>query len=200
MVEPPRFDRLGNAHLMIDDVQDHLQNSVDDGSAAGRPDIVRRFVEEHRGEALYAHECELLTPLLEGAGILYVVDGSRPYGIEYEAEMEILRWTARPRMALINMIGSGDYVEEWTTALGQYFGIVRRFDALTAEFDKRLELLGAVGQLSEQWRSNLERPRTAKLFVPSVHNANGNQLKPDHSINRFTTTFFSISFLLVLRR
>ncbi len=128
-----------------------------ESSAAGRPEIVRRFVEEHRGDALYAHECELLTPLLEGAGILYVVDGSRPYGIEYEAEMEILRWTARPRMALINMIGSGDHVDEWTTALGQYFGIVRRFDALTAEFDKRLELLGAFGQLSEQWRANLER-------------------------------------------
>ena len=45
---------------------------------------------------------ELLTPILEGAGILYVVDAGAPYRENYEAEMEILRWTGRPSMAVIN--------------------------------------------------------------------------------------------------
>ena len=41
-------------------------------------------------DARFKDECELLKPIIEGAGVLYVVDGSRPYGRQYEAEMEIL--------------------------------------------------------------------------------------------------------------
>ena len=38
--------------------------------------MVRTFVEVHRRQSLFADECELLEPILNGAGILYVVDGS----------------------------------------------------------------------------------------------------------------------------
>ena len=62
----------------------------------------REFLQAHVSDARFHDERELLRPIVEGAGILYVVDGSRPYGRQYEAEMEILRWTGRPRMALIN--------------------------------------------------------------------------------------------------
>ena len=127
------------------------------GSAVERPDIVRRFVEAHRNDPRFDAECNLLVPLLDGAGILYVVDGSRPFGQEYEAEMEILRWTGQPSLALINLIGDSDYTAEWKNALGQYFRIVRVFDAMTADFDKRIQLLLAFGQIREEWREPLER-------------------------------------------
>ncbi len=127
------------------------------GSSAERPQVVRRFVEQHQGDARFEAECRLLAPLIGGAGILYVVDGSRPFGHEYEAEMEILRWTGQPSLALINMIGSGDYRHEWENALGQYFRIVRVFNAMKADFDKRLQLLLAFAQLCEAWRAPLER-------------------------------------------
>lgn len=126
------------------------------GSSRDRPAIVRRFVELHRDNPRFAAECSLLEPVLEGAGILYVVDGSRPFGEDYEAEMEILRWTGQPSMALINMIGSSDHSGEWGNALEQYFRIVRVFDALTADFDKRVQLLLAFGQLREAWRDPLQ--------------------------------------------
>ena len=129
-------------------------------TAAEHPRIVARFVEEHgrakRDEPFY-DECELLRPIVGGAGILYVVDGSTPFGAEFEPEMEVLRWTGRPSMALINPIGDADHVEPWRDALGQYFRVVRVFDAMTAEFDKRVELLRAFGQLDEAWRSPLQR-------------------------------------------
>ena len=126
-------------------------------TAAERPRIVREFVDAHRNGDLYAAECELLTPLLDGAGILYVIDGSRPFGSEYQAEMEILRWTGQPSMALINMIGAADYTEQWSRALAQYFRIVRRFNAFTAHSEKQLELLRAFGELNEDWREALSR-------------------------------------------
>ncbi|HEY5673593.1 MAG TPA: DUF3482 domain-containing protein, partial [Malonomonas sp.] len=79
------------------------------------------------------------------------------YGAEYEAEMEILRWTGQPRMALINPIGPADHVEAWRAALGQYFSVVRVFNALNADFYKRIELLRAFGQLKAEWRTPLQQ-------------------------------------------
>ncbi len=121
-------------------------------SADDRPQTVAKFTQQHRNEKNYHDECELLQPLIDGAGILYVVDGSKPYGAEYEAEMEILRWTGRPRMALINLISDGDYVEEWRTALDQYFSLVRVFDALRADASKRIALLKSFSELNEDWQ------------------------------------------------
>ena len=85
------------------------------------------------------------------------MDGSVPFGAEYEAEMEILRWVGGPSMALINPIGGGAYVEEWKRALSQYFSVVRVFDAVGADFEKRIELLAAFAELEEDWRAPLGR-------------------------------------------
>jgi hypothetical protein len=119
--------------------------------------VVEAFVATFRGSGRFDDECELLAPVLEGAGILYVVDGSVPYGPEYEPEMEILRWTGEPSMALINPIGPADHLDAWRAALSQYFKIVRVFDALTAPFEKRLELLQGFGALREDWRAPLQQ-------------------------------------------
>ena len=118
--------------------------------------VVEAFVAEHRRTGEFPDECELLAPVLAGAGILYVADGARPYGPDFEAEMEILRWTGQPSMALINPIGGDAHVAEWRAALQQYFKIVRVFDAHGASFEARLDLLRGFGQLAEEWRAPLE--------------------------------------------
>lgn len=130
-------------------------------TAAERPALVAQFVEEHADDSRFRDECELLRPIVAGAGILYVVDGAKPYGPEYEVEMQVLQWTGRPRMALINLIGPGDFVTEWRQALEQYFSIVRVFDAVRADFARRLALLRAFAELDEGWRVPLERAVTA---------------------------------------
>jgi len=126
-------------------------------TADRHPEVVRQFLADPDSPGRFPDECELLRPVMDGAGILYVVDGSVPYGPEYEAEMEILRWTGRPRLALINPIGTADHVAAWRNALGQYFSVVRVFDAVTADFEKRVELLRAFGQLQDDWRAPLAR-------------------------------------------
>ncbi len=125
------------------------------GDASERPATVASFVSAHTGNDLFHDECELLAPILEGAGILYVVDGAKPYGAEYELEMQILQWTGQPRMALINKIGPGDYVDQWRNALDQYFSIVRTFDAMHADFNTRINLLSGFAELDERWRAPL---------------------------------------------
>jgi hypothetical protein len=151
LVDTPGFQR---PRALLEWLQSHER------TASERPAVVREFVKRCEGDPRFKDECELLRPILAGAGVLYVVDGAHPYGVEYEAEMEILRWTGQPRMALINMIGPGDHVEEWRRALNQYFSIVRVFDALRADFGKRLELLRAFRELTEvdqSWAQSLEQ-------------------------------------------
>jgi len=116
-----------------------------------RPERVRAFVRAHRDDPMFADEVELLRPIMEGAGILYVVDGAKPYGPEYEAEMEILRWTGQPSMALINTIGSGDHTQEWERALHQYFRLVRRYDPMRGDVQEQIALLEAIAQLDAGW-------------------------------------------------
>ncbi len=122
-----------------------------------KADRVRRFVYEHRNDPRFHDEVELLEPILDGAGIIYVVDGSKPYGVEYEAEMEILRWTGQPSMALINLIDETDYVEEWMGALDQYFRMVRVFNPMEANFSQHLALLESMAQLKEDWTPSVKR-------------------------------------------
>jgi hypothetical protein len=121
-----------------------------------RPSRVRAFVEHASLRGEFSDECKLLTPILEGAGILYVVDGERPYRDNYRAEMEILRWTGQPSMALINRVGAGEHVEAWRRALGQFFRVVREFDAQQATFSERIRLLTTLRELHEPFRAPIQ--------------------------------------------
>ena len=154
-----------------------LEDNCNDASQ--RSAAIKKFVNTHKNDASYASECELLAPLIEGAGIIYVVDGSRPYGLEYEAEMEILRWTGCPSMALINPIENEDYIEEWEKALSQYFRTVRTFNAHRAEFTKQIDLLKVFGLLVSSWTHSLntavellldERQRQEKIAAEHITN------------------------------
>ena len=128
-----------------------------------KADRVRRFVYEHRDDPLFHDEVELLAPILEGAGVIYVVDGSKPYGVEYEAEMEILRWSGQPSMALINLIDKTDYVEEWMGALDQYFRMVRVFNPMEANFSQHIALLESMAQLKEEWTTSVKQ--SVEIFI-----------------------------------
>ncbi|MFP4381633.1 MAG: DUF3482 domain-containing protein [Candidatus Sumerlaeia bacterium] len=160
LVDTPGFEQARHVLAWLRD-----QNP----SADKRPEAVRRFVREYGPSGEYPEERELLKPILDGAGILYVVDGSRPFSPEYEAEMEILRWTGQPRMAMINRIGKRDHTEEWRNALDQYFSLVREFNAHEADFFIRLRLLQAFRELKEEWQpfldqaiSSMERERSRR--------------------------------------
>ena len=148
LVDTPGFQRARRAFAWMEKQAQ---------SAAERPDAVRRFVAEHKADPAYSAECALLSPLLDGAGIIYVVDGAVPYGPEYEAEMEILRWSGRPSLAVINPIGARTYVAAWRDALGQYFSVVREVDVMVVGIEQRLDLLRAFGELDEAWKASTER-------------------------------------------
>ena len=126
-------------------------------TADKRTEAVREFLGNKACQQDFPDEVELLTPIMAGAAILYVVDGSRPYGPEFEAEMEILRWTGQASVALINPIENEDYVTQWQDALQQYFKVVRVFNAMEAKFDKHLAVLQALSHIRQDWQSAIEK-------------------------------------------
>ena len=146
LVDTPGFQRPSRALAWL---QAHAP------SADRRHDAVRQFIADPECRRQFPEEVMLLEPIMEGAAILYVVDGSRPYGAEYEAEMEILRWTGQASMALINPIENEDHVQAWQQALGQYFKIVRVFDAMQADFEKVVATLEAFSHIREEWQAVL---------------------------------------------
>jgi hypothetical protein len=154
LVDTPGFQR---ARAAIDWLKRH---ETDAGSRAG---VVERFVHDHEGDERFRNECELLRPIVHGAGLIYVVDGAAPYGPEYDAEMEILRWTGQPSLAVINPIGQPRFVESWRLALEQFFRVVRVLDVLQAPFDQQLDLLRAFGQMRETWRLPVDEAIAALL-------------------------------------
>ena len=140
-------------------------------SAAERPARVERVrARARRAPTTSSTSAASSCPSSAGASVLYVVDGTKPFRPNYEAEMEILRWTGRPGMALVNRIGEGDHVAEWHRALGQYFRIVRDFDAFSATFEERLHLLETFRELRPEWRGAIDeavdRARRAAPAAP----------------------------------
>jgi len=151
LIDTPGFQRARRVRAWLEE-----RARREGASAADRPRLVAEFLAESEHARLFPDECELLRPIVAGAGILYVVDGGVPYSAEYEAEMEILRWTGRPSMAVINPIESRGHVAEWEAALGQFFRVVRVIDAVRADFATRRSLLLAFGELESGWREPIE--------------------------------------------
>jgi hypothetical protein len=87
-----------------------------------------------------------------------VVDTSKPLRDDFLAEMEILRWTGRPRLALLNRHAdvSGPDEEAWKSRLGGAFNLVRTFDAHQARYEERLRLLKSLLEIEELHRGPLE--------------------------------------------
>ncbi|WP_035235413.1 DUF3482 domain-containing protein [Desulfobacter vibrioformis] len=114
------------------------------------PDIAARFIAEHEKDPFFADECELLTPVANGAGIIYVVDGSRPVREDDLAEMEILRLTGRPRMAVINAKShTRDNTEVWKEEFRKFFNVIRIFNSNQADFYERIRLMESLKAIDQ---------------------------------------------------
>ncbi|NOX99238.1 MAG: GTPase/DUF3482 domain-containing protein, partial [Verrucomicrobia bacterium] len=151
-IDTPGFQRARQALAWM---KEHHETS---GDTTARADSIKAFVEEFRGTRDYEDEVRLLEPVLEGAGIVYVVDGSKPVRPNHLAEMEILRWTGRPRMAILNNKGGGDdeFAEQWKKHLGESFNLTRGFNAHRARFRERIRLLQHLLEIEEGHRPVIE--------------------------------------------
>ncbi|MDX9820275.1 MAG: GTPase/DUF3482 domain-containing protein [Desulfococcus multivorans] len=116
------------------------------------------FLAARSGNPDFADECELFAPLSQGAGIIFVVDGSRPVRRMDKIEMEILRRTGLPRMAVINAKEKNrpEFREDWKAEARKHFNTIRIFDAQRATYAERIDLLESLKIIDPDWRPPLE--------------------------------------------
>jgi hypothetical protein len=119
-------------------------------------DPAESFIASHRDQPQFAQDLELLTPLSEGSGVIYVVDGSRPVRAHDRAEMEIIRLNGNPRMAVINPKESDDsFLEDWKQACAKTFNSTRIFNAIRATYAERIALLESLKSIHQDWEPAL---------------------------------------------
>ncbi len=120
--------------------------------------LVGRFLKEFSHVPGFEHDCELMKPLGEGAGVIFVADGSRPIGKTDLAEMEILRLVGNPRMGVINSKSEiPDHLENWKREFRKHFNATFLFDACKASFRNRIELLESLKNIEQNWNPALEK-------------------------------------------
>jgi len=123
----------------------------------GQTDLSGAFVSAHRDDPLFSHDRALLEPISRGAGIILVVDGSKRIKEKDRTEMELLRLTGRPRMAILNNLTSNrKHMPAWQDALSRTFNSVREFNAHRATYDERIRLLQALKGIDQRWEARLE--------------------------------------------
>ncbi|MCF8055499.1 MAG: GTPase/DUF3482 domain-containing protein [Desulfocapsa sp.] len=124
--------------------------------------LIRDFIAAHEDNPDFRDECRLLQPLLRGAGIIFVVDGSRPLRNVDKTEMEILRLTGCPRMAIINCkMEETGWLAQWQAEFRKHFNSIRIFNSCQATYRERIELLESLKSIDQDLQPVLDQVVTA---------------------------------------
>jgi len=124
--------------------------------------LVQDFITAHQEDVDFHDDCQLFQPLLRGAVIIFVVDGSRPLRNVDKAEMEILRLTGCPRMAIINSkVEETAWLAQWQAEFRKHFNSIRIFNSCQASYRERVELLESLKGIDQELQPILDRVVTA---------------------------------------
>lgn len=113
-------------------------------------ELLPAFIAAHQADPDFHDDCELLTPVAGGAGVIFVVDGSRPVRQVDRTEMEILRLSGAPRMAVINSKEDDqEYLGKWQSEFRKHFNAIRVFNSCHANYRQRIELLKSLQSIDQ---------------------------------------------------
>jgi hypothetical protein len=145
-------------------------------------EMLAGFIAAHEKDPAFHDDCELLRPVASGAGVIFVVDGSRPLRQVDRAEMEILRLSGAPRMAVINCKEEeSGYLGKWQSEFRKHFNSTRVFNSCRATYRQRIELLESLKSIDQELEPVLRQvveafqedwevrsQRTAAILVDSL--------------------------------
>ncbi|MCW5205483.1 GTPase/DUF3482 domain-containing protein [Desulfobulbus sp. F5] len=119
--------------------------------------MLAEFIRIHSKDPAMHDDCALLAPLAAGAGIIFVVDGSRPLRNMDRAEMEILRLTGRSRMAIINCKDeNSSFLADWQNEFRKHFNSIRLFNSNRATYSQRIALLNSLKAIDQDLEGVIE--------------------------------------------
>ncbi len=121
-------------------------------------ELIRKFLEAYAGHPDFAYELEIFKPIAGYACIVYVADCSKKFReSEYLREIELIKFTRLPRIAILNPIDGDRYLESWRSGLTDYFNNIKVFNPHETSFDEKLRILGAFSHLNDEWEEQLNR-------------------------------------------
>ncbi len=121
------------------------------------PAIIEDFIIAHDSDPAFREDCELLRPMKEATGIIFVVDGSRPLRRRDKAEMEVLRIMGIPRMAVINCkANETQWLSSWQEEFRRHFNAIRLFNSCRASYKNRIELLESIKAVDHELSLSLD--------------------------------------------
>lgn len=124
----------------------------------GDETLIKAFIDAHCDKPDFHDDCSLLQPLVRGAGIIFVVDGSRPLRNMDKAEMEILRLTGCPRMAIINCKDDETaWLSKWQQEFRKHFNSIRLFNSCKATYGERIALLESLKSIDQDLQPVLDK-------------------------------------------
>ncbi|MEX2640722.1 MAG: DUF3482 domain-containing protein [Balneolales bacterium] len=119
-------------------------------------DLFRRFYQEYRHDQEFKNEIEIFKPIIGYAGIVYVADSSKPFNeSKYIREIELLKWTGLPRIAVLNPIEGTESLAAWQRQLDRHFRMVKVFNPHKTSFHEKLRLLDAFSHLNQKWEKKV---------------------------------------------
>ncbi|MEX0772342.1 MAG: DUF3482 domain-containing protein [Balneolales bacterium] len=119
-------------------------------------DLFSRFHREYRHQEEFRNEIEIFKPIVQYGGIVYVADSSKPFNeSKYIREIELLKWTGLPRIAILNPIDGIRHLAEWQQNLDLHFRIVKVFNPHKTSFHEKLRLLDAFSHLNPDWEDKV---------------------------------------------
>jgi len=117
-----------------------------------------QYQKDHKGKSAYKHDARVLSAIAGADCLLYIVDTSKPVGPDDRAEMDILRRSGKPKMAVFNKKKDlSDFDQEWHEAIRiEFGGICHEFNALNADFNERIALIEKLKAVDRSWENVID--------------------------------------------
>jgi len=118
-------------------------------------ELIQKYVNTYKDHPDHKYDVEIFKPLVNFACIIYVADCSNSFSKEdYLREIQLLKFTNLPRIAILNPIDGNQHIESWREGLRQYFHTIKVFNPHKTTFEEKLSTLSALSHLHDEW----ERP------------------------------------------
>ncbi|MCB1085908.1 MAG: DUF3482 domain-containing protein [Verrucomicrobiae bacterium] len=138
--DTPGFQNTAKTHAWFQSIRESMDNPA------------KAFLLQFERDPEFQNECEIFRPIAEGGAVIYLVDASNRVRTMDRQQLDILRRCGNPRVGVIySKSGRGQYEDDWKKLLDKELNTRRDFNAHTASFTDRIELLEAVGNVIPEW-------------------------------------------------
>lgn len=115
-------------------------------------ELIREYINTYKNHPDHKYEVEIFKPLVNFACIIYIADCSKSFSNEdYLREIQLLKFTNFPRIAILNPIDGNQHIESWREGLREYFHNIKVFNPHETTFKEKISILGALSHLHDEW-------------------------------------------------